>query len=163
VVNIKMDEIRNDGAGSGEGEEAILPEIVEDSTILVNWYRKEFNASYVVAALPLAVFVLACKPSPNMNLKYHFNFHQQRPIQLTQPLESPTDGVGGLFWSPLSEVPVLGRNIPYMTSFLIFVVLSVPTALAGNLASLVVLRFSQSFFGSPCLSNGGASMGDMVS
>lgn len=63
----------------------------------------------------------------------------------------------------MSEVPVFGRNIPYITTFFIFVILAVPTALVENLGGLLVLRFLQGFFGSPCLASGGASMQDIVS
>ena len=73
------------------------------------------------------------------------------------------DGMGPLIWAPLSEIPAFGRNIPYLSTFFIFVVISVPTALVDNYAGLIILRFLQGFFGSPCLANGGASMQDMVS
>ena len=72
-------------------------------------------------------------------------------------------GIGPLLWSPLSEIPVIGRNPPYMVTFAIFVILCVPTALADNFAGLIVLRFLQGFFGSPCLATGGATMGDLYS
>ncbi len=61
----------------------------------------------------------------------------------------------------MSEVPVLGRNIPYVFSFAMFVILGVPTALANSYASLLVLRFLTGFMGSPCLATGGATMGDL--
>ncbi|KZN88963.1 Transporter [Penicillium chrysogenum] len=73
------------------------------------------------------------------------------------------DGLGPLLFSPLSEVPLYGRNIPYVTSFIAFVILCVPTALVENFAGFMVLRLLQGFFGSPCLASGGASMGDMYS
>ncbi|KAK9321256.1 major facilitator superfamily domain-containing protein [Lipomyces orientalis] len=72
-------------------------------------------------------------------------------------------GTGPLIFAPLSEIPALGRNIPYMVTFGIFVILCVPTALVDNFAGLLVLRFLQGFFGSPCLANGGASMQDIYS
>lgn len=56
---------------------------------------------------------------------------------------------------------MIGRNPPYMVSFAIFVILSVPTALVDNFAGLLVLRFLQGFFGSPCLATGGATLQDM--
>ena len=58
---------------------------------------------------------------------------------------------------------MIGRNPPYLVTFAIFVILCVPTALVNNFAGLVVLRFLQGYFGSPCLATGGASMGDMYS
>ncbi|KAE8137115.1 major facilitator superfamily domain-containing protein [Aspergillus pseudotamarii] len=72
-------------------------------------------------------------------------------------------GVGPMFWSPLSEIPAVGRNIPYLASLTLFVLISIPTALAPNIASLLVLRFLQGFFGSPVLTTGGASLGDVSS
>ncbi|CAG8098256.1 unnamed protein product [Penicillium olsonii] len=70
-------------------------------------------------------------------------------------------GVGLLLFSPLSEIPTIGRNPPYMISLIIFVILCVPTALTKSYAGLLVLRFLLGFFGSPCLATGGATLGDM--
>lgn len=72
-------------------------------------------------------------------------------------------GVGPLIFSPISEIPVIGRNFPYVISFGIFVILSVPTALVKNLGGLLVLRFLQGFFGSPCLATGPATLQDIYS
>lgn len=72
-------------------------------------------------------------------------------------------GVGPLIFSPLSEIPRIGRNPIYIITMFLFVVLSIPTALVSNFAGLMVLRFIQGFFGSPCLASGGASLGDMYS
>jgi DHA1 family multidrug resistance protein-like MFS transporter len=46
---------------------------------------------------------------------------------------------------------------------ILFVIISIPTALVDNFAGLIVLRFLQAFFGSPCLASGGATMSDMYS
>jgi MFS transporter, DHA1 family, multidrug resistance protein len=70
-------------------------------------------------------------------------------------------GIGPLVFSPLSEIPSIGRNPPYMATFGIFVILCIPTALTNSFAGLLVLRFLQGFFGSPCLATGGASIGDL--
>jgi DHA1 family multidrug resistance protein-like MFS transporter len=70
-------------------------------------------------------------------------------------------GIGPLIFSPISEIPIIGRNPPYMVTFAIFVILCVPTALVNNLTGLLILRFLQGFFGSPCLATGGASIGDL--
>ena len=69
-------------------------------------------------------------------------------------------GIGPLLWSPLSEIPAVGRNLPYVTTFFAFVILCLPTALADNFAGLLVLRALLGFFGSPALATGGASYGD---
>ncbi|OJI82836.1 hypothetical protein ASPTUDRAFT_123277 [Aspergillus tubingensis CBS 134.48] len=72
-------------------------------------------------------------------------------------------GVGPLLFSPISEIPSIGRNPPYIVSLLIFVILCVPAALTKSYAGLLVLRFLLGFFGSPCLATGGATLGDMFS
>lgn len=70
-------------------------------------------------------------------------------------------GIGPLLFSPLSEVPRIGRNAIYIVTFGLFVILTIPAALADNLAGFLVLRFLQGFFGSPSLATGGATFGDM--
>jgi DHA1 family multidrug resistance protein-like MFS transporter len=72
-------------------------------------------------------------------------------------------GTGPLFFSPLSEIPVLGRSFPYVVSYSLFLILSIPAALVNNYPGLVVLRFLQGFFGGPVLATGGASAADMFS
>lgn len=72
-------------------------------------------------------------------------------------------GVGPLVFSPLSEIPIIGRNPVYIITMFLFVIISIPTAFVGNFPGLLVLRFLQGFFGSPCLASGGASIGDMYS
>jgi MFS transporter, DHA1 family, multidrug resistance protein len=72
-------------------------------------------------------------------------------------------GMGPMIFSPLSEIPLVGRNPPYLLTYAIFVILIVPTALVNNFPGLVVLRFLLGFFGSPCLATGGASLGDLYS
>ena len=72
-------------------------------------------------------------------------------------------GIGPLVFSPLSEIPVIGRNPVYIITMFLFVIISIPTALVNNFAGLMVLRFLQGFFGSPCLASGGASIGDLYS
>ena len=66
-------------------------------------------------------------------------------------------------FAPLSEIPSIGRNPIYAITFMLFVVLSIPTALVQSFSGLLVLRFLQGFFGSPCLANGGATMQDLYS
>lgn len=61
----------------------------------------------------------------------------------------------------MSELPILGRNIPYIVSYALFVILCVPTALSKSYGGLITLRFLTGFMGSPCLATGGASMGDI--
>ncbi|RSL76309.1 hypothetical protein CEP51_010081 [Fusarium floridanum] len=71
-------------------------------------------------------------------------------------------GTGSLFWSPVSEIPAVGRNGPYVPTLVVFLIFSVPTALSNSFGMLLAFRFLQGFFGSPVLSTGGASLGDIV-
>ncbi|KIW28087.1 uncharacterized protein PV07_07771 [Cladophialophora immunda] len=70
-------------------------------------------------------------------------------------------GLGSLLFSPLSEVPSIGRNPPYAISGALFVILCIPTSLVDNYAGLMVLRFLLGFMGSPCLATAGATLGDI--
>lgn len=72
-------------------------------------------------------------------------------------------GMGPLLWSPLSEIPKIGRSPIYAFTMAVFVIISLPTAMVNNFAGLLVLRFLQGFFGSPCLATGAATMQDMYS
>jgi len=70
-------------------------------------------------------------------------------------------GLGPMLWSPMSEIPQIGRNPIYLSTLLIFVVLQVPTALASNFGMLCAFRFITGFFGSPVLATGGATISDI--
>ncbi|OQE34936.1 hypothetical protein PENCOP_c015G08910 [Penicillium coprophilum] len=71
-------------------------------------------------------------------------------------------GTGPMIWSPLSEIPSIGRNPPYGISVTVFLLLSIPTALVNNVPGFLILRFLQGFFGSPGLATGGASIADVT-
>ncbi|KAF9871075.1 putative benomyl methotrexate resistance protein [Colletotrichum karsti] len=70
-------------------------------------------------------------------------------------------GVGPLIFSPLGEIPSIGRGWVYIITMFLYVMISIPTALVQNYPGLMVLRFLQGFLGSPCLASGGATLGDM--
>lgn len=70
-------------------------------------------------------------------------------------------GVGPLIFSPLSEIPSIGRTPIYMATLLIFALLQLPTIFAPNIHTLLAMRFFAGFFGSPALATGGASIQDM--
>jgi len=70
-------------------------------------------------------------------------------------------GIGPLFLSPMTEIPAVGRTIPYIITLALFCVLQVPTALVTNFAGFAILRFLAGFVGSPPLATGGASIQDV--
>lgn len=70
--------------------------------------------------------------------------------------------IGPMVFSPLSENAIFGRTSIYVITLFIFFILQIPTALVKNIAGLCILRFIAGFFASPCLSTGGASVGDVI-
>jgi len=72
-------------------------------------------------------------------------------------------GLGPMIWSPLSEIPQIGRNPIYLATLVVFVAFQAPTALSVNFGMLLAFRFLTGFFGSPVLATGGASIGDIWS
>lgn len=70
-------------------------------------------------------------------------------------------GLGCLLLSPLTEIPLIGRNPPYAVSGVLFIILCIPAALVHNFAGLMVLRFLLGLMASPPLATAAASLGDI--
>ncbi|PVH92357.1 putative MFS transporter [Periconia macrospinosa] len=70
-------------------------------------------------------------------------------------------GFGPLLFSPMSELPMVGRNVPYMISFALFIIMTAIGSGVSNFPGLVVIRFIQGFFGGPVLATGAASAADI--
>lgn len=64
-------------------------------------------------------------------------------------------GIGPLFLAPLSEIPAIGRNPPYVLTLALFVIIQPITATVQNIPGLLVLRFLAGFIGSPVLATVG--------
>ncbi|KAK9464987.1 major facilitator superfamily domain-containing protein [Lipomyces arxii] len=71
-------------------------------------------------------------------------------------------GIGPMILAPMSEMPMVGRNWVYMPFLFLFVILQIPTALVSNFGGFLILRIITGFVSSSPLSNGGASIGDVV-
>ncbi|KKY18450.1 putative major facilitator superfamily transporter [Phaeomoniella chlamydospora] len=154
----------------------IQPQVTSDGVVLVDWYTTDdpenpqnwsvAKKSYVSFLIFIYTFVVYCASaiytSSEPQIMERFGIGQAK-ASLGLSLYVIGYGVGPLLFSPLSEVPFFGRNIPYIVSFASFVILSVPLALVDNYAGLLVLRFLTGFMGSPCLASGGATMQDMFS
>lgn len=154
----------------------IQPAVTSDGTILVDWYTTDdpenpqnwSRGKKAVVVLQIYLYTLAVYMGSAI-------FTPSEPYIVEKLGVSPNVaslglsmyvlgyGLGPLLWSPLSEIPIIGRNPPYMITLGIFVILSIPTAAVNSFPALVVLRFLQGFFGSPCLATGGASIGDIYS
>jgi len=154
----------------------IEPEKLDDGTILVDWYTTDdaenpqnwsFSKKAIVLAqillYTMAVYMGSAIYSPSIEgvmVRFGVSIGS---ASLGLSMYVLAYGIGPLLFSPLSEIPIIGRNPPYIISYAIFVILLVPTALVDNFAGLIVLRFLQGFFGSPCLATGGATLQDMYS
>ena len=155
---------------------AIVPQKTSDGNILVDWYTTDdasnpqnwSNGKRAFVALLICAYTFAVYCGSAIYTSGEAGVIKEFGV-------SPTDaslplslyvlayGMGPLIFAPLSEIPIVGRSPVYAVTMLIFVILSIPTALVKNFAGLLVLRFLQGFFGSPCLANGGATMQDMYS
>ena len=169
-------EVENELALERTKSVPIAPQKTSDGNILVDWYTTDDPAnpqnwsntkrgfvSLIICLYTFAVYTgSAIYTSSTEGVIDHFGVS---PTDASLPLSLYVlaYGIGPLIFAPMSEIPVIGRSPVYITTFLVFVILSIPTALVNNFAGLLVLRFLQGFFGSPCLANGGATMQDMYS
>ncbi|KAF2868490.1 benomyl/methotrexate resistance protein [Massariosphaeria phaeospora] len=154
----------------------IEPERLHDGTILVDWYTTDdvenpqnwsFGKKAVVLAqilmYTMAVYMGSAIYAPSTQGVMERFGVEIGAASMGLSMYVLAYGIGPLLFSPLSEIPIIGRNPPYMISYAIFVVLTIPTALVDNFSGLIALRFLQGFFGSPCLATGGATLQDMYS
>ncbi|CAG8019021.1 unnamed protein product [Penicillium nalgiovense] len=154
----------------------IAPKKTKDGSILVDWYYTDDSENphnwsngkraFITILICLYTFVVyttsAIYTSSTEGVMREFGV-STLVATLGLSLYVLGYGTGPLVFSPLSEIPVIGRNPVYIITMFLFVIISIPTAFVGNFAGLMVLRFLQGFFGSPCLASGGASIGDMYS
>lgn len=154
----------------------IVPRKTKDGAILVDWYYSDdpenpqnwsnLRRGLVTTLICLYTFVVymssAIYTTSESGVMEEFGVGKTEAA-LGLSLFVLGYGVGPLIFSPLSELPAIGRNPIYIVTMFIFTIISIPTALVHNYAGLMVLRFLQGFFGSPCLASGGASVGDMYS
>lgn len=152
----------------------IEPQKTADGRILVDWYTtddmenpqnwprsKKLISVFQLYFYTLAVYIGSAIFTPSIPYIMEQLHVSSDVASLGLSMYVLGYGVGPLLWSPLSEIPIIGRNPPYMITFAVFLILSIPTSLVNSFPALVVLRFLQGFFGSPALATGGASLGDM--
>ncbi|EEU34351.1 uncharacterized protein NECHADRAFT_49951 [Fusarium vanettenii 77-13-4] len=154
----------------------IVPKKTKDGAILVDWYysddadnphnwsnNKRLGISLIICLYTFVVYTSsAIYTSSTEGVMKAFGVSQLKAT-LGLALYVLGYGIGPLLFSPLSEIPRIGRNPVYIVTMFLFVIISIPTAFVGNYPGLMVLRFLQGFFGSPCLASGGASLGDIYS
>lgn len=155
---------------------AIAPQTTTDGIILVDWYTTDdpanpqnwstFKKYFVVFVLCFYTFTVYCAgpiyATAEEGIQKEFGVS---PVASTLGLSLYVlaYGIGDLLFSPLSEIPSIGRNPVYYLTFIVFWVLSFPAPVADSFGGLLALRFWLGFFGSPALANGGATVGDMFS
>ncbi|KAJ5302599.1 major facilitator superfamily domain-containing protein, partial [Penicillium atrosanguineum] len=154
----------------------IVPKRTRDGIVLVDWYYTDdpedphnwsnTKRALIATIICLYTFVVyttsAIYTSSTIGVMEEFGV-STLVATLGLSLYVLGYGTGPLIFSPLSEIPIIGRNPVYIITMFLFVIISIPTAFVGNFGGLLVLRFLQGFFGSPCLASGGASIGDMYS
>lgn len=69
--------------------------------------------------------------------------------------------MGPMLWSPISEIPSIGRGNIYFWTLATFILLQLPTGFAVNMPMFLVFRLLSGFVGSPPLATGGATIVDM--
>ncbi|PQE12430.1 major facilitator superfamily transporter protein [Rutstroemia sp. NJR-2017a BVV2] len=154
----------------------IAPQKSSDGTIFVDWYTTDdpenpqnwssFKKNFVVFILCFYTWTVYCAgpvyaaSEPGVVEKFNIS-----PVaaSLGLSLYVLAYGIGDLLFSPLTEIPTIGRNPVYYLTFIVFWILSFPTATVDGFGGLLALRFFLGFFGSPALANGGATVGDMFS
>jgi len=69
-------------------------------------------------------------------------------------------GFGALIFSPLSEIPVLGRNPFYSYPMILFVLFQIACARTTTFYTFCIMRFLTGLMGAPFLATAGASLQD---
>ena len=70
-------------------------------------------------------------------------------------------GLGPMLFSPMSEIPAIGRNAIYIGTLVFFVFFQFGVIYAKNFGMFLAFRFLTGFFGSPVLATGGATLVDI--
>ncbi|KAK9319845.1 major facilitator superfamily domain-containing protein [Lipomyces orientalis] len=126
----------------------IVPVKTSDGILLVDWYTTDdpdntqnwspWKKHFVAMLICLYTFVVYCgsaiyTPSaPFISERFGIS---TIAASLGLSLYVLAYGIGPLIFAPLSEIPILGRSIPYVVTLGIFVVLSLATALVDNFAA----------------------------
>ncbi|KAK3114783.1 hypothetical protein LTR53_006560 [Teratosphaeriaceae sp. CCFEE 6253] len=152
----------------------LAPTKTSDGIILVEWYTDADPANpqnwshlkKAMALTQLCLYSFAAYGASSMYVSSEEGVMREfhvgaTPAALGLAIYVLGYGLGPLLFAPLSEIAAIGRNWVYAPTFFLFVILSIPQAVVGNYAGLLVLRFLTGFFSSPTLANGGASIGDM--
>jgi DHA1 family multidrug resistance protein-like MFS transporter len=153
---------------------AIQPQKTSDGVVLVDWYttddpenpqnwsqgKKAFTMFLLCAYTWIVYSAGPIWAVAADGIVEHFHVsHVAASLGLS--LYILAYGIGDLLFSPLSEIPIIGRNPVYYLTFIVFWAFSFAPATVNTFGGLLALRFFLGFFGSPALANGGATVGDL--
>ncbi|KAK6592835.1 multidrug resistance protein, partial [Botrytis cinerea] len=159
------DTVRTDNGGKNvqiidwdQTEGSLDSEVCESTKLVV---RKKFFVTFLICLLTFSVYIGSAIYSAGiMDVMQQFGVSQ---VAATAGLTLFVAGygIGPMIWSPMSEIPQVGRNPVYIGTLLVFVVFQFGVIYAKNFAMMLIFRFLTGFFGSPVLATGGASLADM--
>jgi len=127
-----------------------------------NWSRaKRFFVTFEICFLTFSVYIGSAIYTPGlMSVMADFGVAQV-PATLGLTLYVAGYGLGPIIWSPMSEIPQIGRLWVYIGTLFVFCCFQLPTVYSVNFGMLLAFRFLTGFFGSPALATGGATIADM--
>ncbi|KAJ5624117.1 hypothetical protein N7510_000426 [Penicillium lagena] len=136
----------------------------DDSENPQNWStKKKFFVSTLIWLLTFAIYVGSAIYTPGIpGVSEQFGVSSVAST-LGLTLFVLGYGLGPMVWSPLSEIPMIGRSPTYVLTLFVFVLFQFPVIYAKNFGMLLAFRFLTGFIGSPALATGAASMGDIWS
>ncbi|KIX96607.1 uncharacterized protein Z520_07873 [Fonsecaea multimorphosa CBS 102226] len=147
-----------------------------DDLVIVDWYSptdpenprnfsrtKKLWASFIIFLYTFVVYCTSSITTPSYPYIAPQHGLNETSVSLILALYVLGYALGPLLFAPLSEIPWIGRNIPYWASFLPFLAFSIALTQVQdlNFATICVLRFLQGYFGSPILATGAASYDDL--
>lgn len=135
---------------------------VEDPANPRNW--SDLKKGWIIVVMTIYTFVVYCTASiitPTADYVMHEFDVSLDVASLGLSLYVVGYGVGPMFFSPISEIPAIGRNPPYLYSFIVFFIISIVLAVVHSFPAMLVLRFFQGVFGSPILASGAATIEDI--
>ncbi|KAI7776239.1 hypothetical protein LA080_005685 [Diaporthe eres] len=126
-----------------------------------NWPSKlKHLIALQMCILNLAVYIASSIYVPGeANLMDDFGVDE---VVATLGLSLFTFGYGTrpMLWSPLSEIPRLGRTHIFFWTLFAFIIFQLPISFAPNIGVFLVFRFVIGFYRSPYLSTGGGTIND---
>lgn len=143
-----------------------------------NWSRpKKFFVTFEICFLTFSVYIGSAIYTPGLLDVVQVFGVSQVAATLGLTLYVAGYGLGPIIWSPMSEIPQIGRLWVYIgtlcksshntnmrcsdMSVVIFVIFQIPLIYSRNFGMLLAFRFLTGFFGSPALATGGATIADM--